>query len=90
MVDFLPPRPNPASGGAAFAFVLANAPEARVELFDPRGGLVRALRVAAGAGPHTVHWDGRDDRGRPVPAGVYLARLTAGAEVRIRRFVIAP
>ena len=29
-------------------------------------------------GEHRTAWDGRDGRGRPVPSGVYLARLEAG------------
>ncbi len=28
------------------------------------------------AGAHRLQWDGRNDAGRPVAAGVYFARLT--------------
>ncbi len=27
---------------------------------------------------HSVVWDGRDRSGRPLPSGVYIARLVAG------------
>jgi hypothetical protein len=30
------------------------------------------------AGGHRVAWDGRDDAGRSMPAGVYFYRLEAG------------
>ena len=35
-----------------------------------------------------VRWDGRDDRGRLLPAGPYLARLTTPLGVTTRRLVI--
>jgi hypothetical protein len=35
-------------------------------------------------------WDGRDDRGGRVPAGVYLLRLRAGGVVQVRRVVFWP
>jgi flagellar basal-body rod modification protein FlgD len=43
------------------------------------GRLVRALAVGdLPAGANAVAWDGRDDQGRPVPAGTY--RLAASAD----------
>ena len=37
------------------------------------------------AGPQSVHWDGRGPSGARVPAGVYFARLEAGAKVATAR-----
>ena len=96
-LEFLPPRPNPSRGATSFAFVLPDprAPragargEARLEIFDPRGALVRALETGPlGAGPQALVWDGRDRGGRPVAPGVYEARLTAGGAARSRRIVV--
>ena len=39
---------------------------------------IEALGLAADASSWRVEWDGRDDRARVVPAGVYFARLDAG------------
>jgi hypothetical protein len=53
---------------------------AEVQLFDVRGRLVR--RIAQGsypAGYHAAVWDGRDERGALVPAGVYFLRTRSGA-----------
>jgi hypothetical protein len=47
----------------------------------------------AGAGEDPCHlflWDGRDDRDRAVPPGVYLLRLKAGGVVEVRRVVYWP
>ncbi|MEW6756551.1 MAG: FG-GAP-like repeat-containing protein, partial [Candidatus Latescibacterota bacterium] len=51
----------------------------RLEVFSALGQLVRTL--AAGPqtpGRHVVPWDGRDEEGRDVGAGVFLCRLQAG------------
>jgi len=83
---FARPAPDPSHGSLTFAFTLAAASEAQLELFDTRGRRVRALHHGAlAAGRHTIAWDGRDAAGRPLAAGVYHARLRAGAQVRTHR-----
>jgi len=37
---------------------------------------------------YNVMWDGRDERGRAVPAGVYLIRLEAGEHRETGRVVL--
>ncbi len=60
--------------------------DARV--LDPAGRIVRTLAGGYfGAGPHALAWNGLDDNGRPVAAGVYLVQLDAGGEVQARRIV---
>jgi hypothetical protein len=83
------PRPNPARGSAALSFTLSRAGDTRLEVFDLAGRRVRAL-VAEPllAGPHEARWDLRDESGRAVPAGVYLARLVAPGATGVRRFVV--
>jgi len=49
----------------------------RLELFDIAGRRVRTLAGGAMApGPHSALWDGRDQHGQRVGAGVYFLRLT--------------
>jgi len=50
-----------------------------IRIHDVRGAVVRTLtdRVYP-AGTHAVAWNGRDDRGRAQPSGVYIARMTVG------------
>jgi hypothetical protein len=45
-----------------------------------------ARRVARGG---TLFFDGRDDRGRPLPAGVYLCRFASGGAMVTRKIVRA-
>jgi hypothetical protein len=47
-------------------------------VFDAHGRLVRKLGdLSYPAGRHTVTWDGRDDRGRPAPGGLYYVKVAA-------------
>jgi hypothetical protein len=48
-------------------------------LFDVQGALIRRLLDSPlPAGEYEIPWNGRNDRGLHVPAGVYYARLVAG------------
>jgi len=40
------------------------------------------------AGPHSLAWDGRDDEGRALPAGLLFARLSTNGIERSRRIVV--
>ncbi len=51
--------------------------------------LVRRLEDGIrSAGPHAVTWNGTDDRGRAVPAGVYFVRLSANGVAASRRVTL--
>lgn len=68
--------PNPARRLARLGFTLPAPSAARVSVHAIDGRLVRMLHDGAlAAGPHTLAWDGRDDRGRESSPGVYLVRL---------------
>jgi hypothetical protein len=72
--------PNPFNPTTRLAFTLASDAQATLRLYDLAGRLVKSLLAEAPleAGRHNVTWDGTDDRGRAVAAGVYLYRLQAG------------
>lgn len=73
----LHPRPNPSDRLAEIGYTLDRASNVRVSLFDVAGRLIRVLDPSGpvGPGPHAVHWDGRDRRGRATPAGLYFAQI---------------
>ena len=68
----------------------------RLDLVDLRGGVVRCLvRDLWVAGRYLATWDGRDEEGRIVPAGIYIAvlaleRAGGAAEIRRAAFAVAP
>ncbi len=92
-LSFAPPMPNPTSGSQVFRFALATEAQVQITVYDAHGRVVRvALNRAMRAGRHSFEWDGRDGSGRPLPAGVYFARLqTSSAGVaasRTQRLVV--
>jgi hypothetical protein len=40
------------------------------------------------AGPAAVDWEARDSAGRPLPGGIYLARLTCAEGERFGKLVL--
>jgi len=81
------PNPYRAADGAGLRFALAGAPSSaeRLEIFDIAGRQLRSLRLD-GAGE--ALWDGRDDEGAALPAGVYLARPTGLPAAESQRIVL--
>jgi hypothetical protein len=73
-----PNYPNPFNPRTSFSFDLHHPGHVSLVVIDVRGHLVRTLvdEVRSG-GSHTVNWDGRDDQGRTLAAGIYLYRLQA-------------
>lgn len=85
--------PNPSSGGPVrLAFELPRAGQVALSIVDAAGRHVRDLSAGRQheAGPHTATWDGRDEGGRGVPAGLYFALLDADGARRTARIVLVP
>jgi serine protease AprX len=60
-----------------------------LDVFNAGGTKVRLLaEEVATAGRHRVIWDGRDDLGVEVPAGVYFFRLWNGGASSQQRLVL--
>ncbi len=79
-------RPSPFATSTQLRCDLPREDEVELRILDVTGACVRTLadgRLAPGA--HTWRWDGRDDRGHLVPAGIYQLSLSAGAQRCTRR-----
>ena len=78
-------RPNPFNPRTEIGFALPHAGAVRLWIADARGRRVRTLLARElPAGEHAVLWNGRDDRGRGLASGVYLA-VVEQADSRIAR-----
>jgi len=79
---------SPVPGGPPVRFSLGLNRRAELVVLDNAGRLVRTLGSRE-PGTAEVTWDGRDQEGNLVPAGVYFCRVAAGDETSIGRVVLA-
>ncbi|MFC1683669.1 FlgD immunoglobulin-like domain containing protein [Candidatus Zixiibacteriota bacterium] len=81
--------PDPFNAGTEILYALPRACHAHLEIYNVLGQRVRVLTDEfRTAGYHTVHWDGRDENGRPAASGIYLYRLQAGEYANTRKMVL--
>jgi hypothetical protein len=81
--------PNPFNPSTAIEFGLDRMGAVALDIYDLSGRQVRTLLAATlGAGRHTVTWDGRDNTGRGVASGTYVARLRADERLTSHKLVL--
>lgn len=82
--------PNPSVGECEIEFALKTAAPVSVVILDVSGRLIRHLLDGPHpAGDYSLIWDGRDDDGREVPAGIYFARMVTSEAATTGRIVLA-
>jgi len=80
--------PNPFTLTANIQYVLDKPGEAVFEIFNAQGKKVRQLkRNHFEAGDYSVLWDGNDEQGNIVPAGVYACRMISSGHVEIKNVI---
>jgi hypothetical protein len=81
--------PNPFNPQTAISYQLPRPAEVQIAIYNVLGGQVRLLDEGyQSTGRHSRTWNGTDDRGREVAAGVYFYRLTAGDYVALRKMLL--
>lgn len=82
------PRPNPFRGRTRLAFTVVAPQPVTLTLYDVRGRRVRSYTPENYApGTHAIDWDGRDEGGKTVPAGIYFARFDGPQAGTARKIV---
>ncbi len=81
--------PNPFNPSTTIRYNIAEASPVRLNIYNLKGQKVRTLvNEQRTAGQHSIHWDGTDDGGRTVTAGLYLYRLEAGKTNITRKMLL--
>jgi hypothetical protein len=81
--------PNPMYGGTVIRFDLAAASNVSLRIYDSAGRRLRTLVDGArSAGRNEVSWDGTDDSGRRLGAGIYFYRVQSGGVSVNRKLMI--
>ncbi len=74
--------PNPFTAGIGsteFSYTLTTEAPTMMVIYNQLGEVVKTLvNENVGQGPHTVRWDGTDDRNTTVAAGSYICKLISG------------
>ncbi len=81
--------PNPFSSSTEIRFAVPKRVPCTVRVYNVFGRRVATLAKGTyGPGEYTIQWDGTDDRGRRLRAGVYFCRAEAGRFYRSRKLII--
>lgn len=81
--------PNPFNPGTKILLAVPRDSRVTLTIFDMLGKPVRTLVSGIlPAGTHEVRWDGANDRGEPLPSGVYFYTATAGNFVETRKMLL--
>jgi hypothetical protein len=83
-------HPNPFAGTTTIEYsVVHDDGLLQLTILDVRGRVVAQLADDVHARtPTVVRWDGRDSRGRSLPAGIYFARLESRGVVQSKKLVL--
>jgi hypothetical protein len=85
----LPCYPNPFNPTTTIPFSLETQGNVSLRIYDAAGRVVRTLQDGAlPAGPHSLMWDGRDDRGASAATGIYFVRLVTGSFETTQKIVL--
>jgi WD40 repeat protein len=89
VVRLLPARPNPFNQSTAIHFELARDARVRLDVYDAAGRKVRTLLDhVVPVGYQAIGWNGRDDAGADVAAGIYFVRLWTAETVVTTRVAL--
>jgi hypothetical protein len=81
--------PNPFNPTTTILYDLPESATVHLVIYDVLGKQIKTLvNQPHDAGVKTAVWDGTDDLGRPVSAGVYLYQIQAGGFSKTKKMVL--
>ncbi|UCH85578.1 MAG: T9SS type A sorting domain-containing protein, partial [Candidatus Latescibacterota bacterium] len=81
--------PNPFNPSTTIRYVVTEAQDIRMAIYDVKGRLVRTLvNGFEAAGVHNTTWDGIDNADNPVASGIYFVRLAADGKTTNIKIVL--
>jgi flagellar hook assembly protein FlgD len=82
--------PCPSRGASILRYQIPKPTHVTLEVYDASGRIVRTLLDSERpAGVHSLTWDGRDQRGRVSPNGIYFCTMRAGDYKSGRKLIIS-
>ncbi len=82
--------PNPFNPATEVVFTVDEATQTDMIVVDVMGRHVATLvDEELSAGKHRIIWDGRDDKGRSMPTGLYMIKLNQGDKQAVKTMILA-
>jgi hypothetical protein len=73
-----PAYPNPFNPQTTLRYALPEASQVILAIYNLQGAAIKTIiQAPQPAGVHSISWDGIDQQGKIVPAGIYLCQLQA-------------
>jgi photosystem II stability/assembly factor-like uncharacterized protein len=80
--------PNPFNSNTRITYQLAKPEKVALEIFNVLGQKIKILlNEERQAGTHSIAWDGSDELGKPVSAGLYLYTLSFRSSLLVRKMM---
>ena len=81
--------PNPFVSQTVIRYAVPAEAQTTLGIYNLSGQLIRTLvDENTSEGSHSVIWDGSDDRGDPVAAGIYYYQLESGEFSNVRKMLL--
>lgn len=81
--------PNPFFDLTSIQYVAPQSSIIRATIYNVSGQAIRSFdETLVQAGSHTLDWDGRDDSGRNVSAGIYLYEVRTDRQSAVRKAIL--
>jgi len=83
--------PNPMNLSTSISFVLAEASDVQLGIYDASGRMVKSLvNGSLESGTHSIEWDGKADSGTQVSSGVYYTQVQVqkGQLTQVRSVIV--
>jgi len=82
-------RPNPFNPATTIRYRIAEKGPVTMSIFDTQGRLVSTLvQNSLEPGDHQVVWQGIDESGRQVPAGIYFVQMMTSDIVSTQKLTL--
>ena len=83
--------PNPFSTTTSIPYKLHQKSDVQITVYDILGRLVRKFTTPdQSVGTHNILWQGVDDAGKQLAAGIYFYQINTGGENQIKKMIMCP
>jgi len=85
----LPAYPNPFNPSTTITYGLAGDSHVSINIYDLSGKLISTLQSSEQTqGWHSIIWNGTNQQGENVPAGIYLSRIISNNNTKTTKFML--